>query len=54
VSTSGIQGLTTYGYPGHATLWPAAPMTFAFGLWQTSTTYQTVSVDWMEGVQLVD
>jgi hypothetical protein len=52
IATLGIQGVTTYGYPGHSTLWPAAPMTFGAGCWQTSTTYQSPTIDWWQAVQL--
>jgi hypothetical protein len=39
---------------GSATLWPAAPMTFAAGFWQTSsTTYQTITIDWWRCAQLI-
>jgi hypothetical protein len=37
---------------GSSTLWPAVPMTFAAGIWQTSTTYQTVTIDWWRCAQL--
>jgi hypothetical protein len=37
---------------GSTTLWPAVPMTFACGLWQTGTTYQTVTIDWYRIAQL--
>lgn len=55
-----IQNATTFtlggvaSVPGTAstTLWPAAPMTFAAGLWQTgSTTLQTMTIDWWRAFQ---
>ena len=52
IATSGIQGSATYGYPGHSTLWPAAPMSFAAGIWQTGSTIQTMTIDWWRACQL--
>jgi hypothetical protein len=37
---------------GSTTAWPAVPMTFAAGMWQTSTTYQTATIDWYRIAQL--
>lgn len=57
VSNLGIGGALTYGGPGitsgtGANLWPNAPMTFGCGLFST-TTAQTVTIDWWRAAQLV-
>ena len=43
---------TAAGGTGSSTLWPAAPMTFTAGLFQTNTTYQTVTLDWWRCAQV--
>ena len=58
VSSAGIAGSLTYGGPGitsgtGANLWPADQMTFGAGLYQTGTTYQTLTIDWWRCCQLV-
>ena len=49
---SGPKQSLTSTQTASATLWPADPMTFAAGLYQTGSTMQTMTIDWYQIVQM--